>query len=230
MAPYDNGGNASQGVWGSVAAAAGDIGGSIISNIAGARSARRQARWQASMAGTAHQREVNDLRAAGLNPILSATGGNGAATPTGTMFTPENPMRGVGKTIMDAVLAKQQIKNSNADIAQKEALTKNIDEQTKTQFTQQSLNSAAAFRERTAGGLNLALFSKAFADAQHSSAAAENLRVQKGLGLAEYMKKRQQYKGYTVPILGEIMGMFDYLQKFIPLAPSSSTITTIKGE
>lgn len=39
--------------------------------------------WQKMMSDTAHQREVRDLMAAGLNPVLSAMGGNGAAVTSG---------------------------------------------------------------------------------------------------------------------------------------------------
>lgn len=47
------------------------------------RYAREQMNWQKEMSDTAHQREIADLRAAGLNPILTATGGSGASTPAG---------------------------------------------------------------------------------------------------------------------------------------------------
>lgn len=70
--------------WVPIAAAAA---GSAVSGMFNQESAEKNQDWQQMMSGTAHQREVADLRAAGLNPILSATGGRGASTPGGAQAT-----------------------------------------------------------------------------------------------------------------------------------------------
>lgn len=55
-----------------------------------AREAQKTRDWQERLANTAHQREVKDLLAAGLNPVLSAMQGSGSVTPSGATASGSN--------------------------------------------------------------------------------------------------------------------------------------------
>nr|WAE43460.1 MAG: DNA pilot protein [Microviridae sp.] len=91
--------------------------GTIWTNASNSANAQKQQDFQRSMSNTAHQREVADLRSAGLNPILSATGGNGASTPSGAMATMVDPGDFINKGVtayaqsQSAINTKAQTKN-----------------------------------------------------------------------------------------------------------------------
>lgn len=97
---------------------------------------------QKQAAQSAHQWEVADLKAAGLNPILSATGGNGANLPSVAVAQNANSE---APNIIGMMSALQGIRNQE----QQEKVLKAQEELLKTQ-SYRELDSATLLRAQTA--------------------------------------------------------------------------------
>lgn len=75
--------------------------------------ARDQMAFQERMSSSAHQRQMSDLRSAGLNPILSGKYG-GSSTPTGAMPKLENSFEKVMQAMQLQAQTEQALANASS--------------------------------------------------------------------------------------------------------------------
>lgn len=95
--------------------------------------AAKNRNWQEMLSNTAHQREVRDLMAAGLNPVLSAMNGNGASvgsgataqgvTSSGAKGDTDTSANGAIANLLGSILSAQtQIEAANINAKTQEAV------------------------------------------------------------------------------------------------------------
>lgn len=114
-------------------------------NTANAELARENTAFQERMSNTAYQRQVKDLEASGLNPMLAYVKGGGASTPTGTVLPMQNALAS-GVASAESVARTSRVPHEIGKITADTAYSR---AQTWLTQSQEALNFASADQKRS---------------------------------------------------------------------------------
>lgn len=171
--------------------------GSAVSSAFNVGESRANRRFQERMSSTAHQREVADLRAAGLNPLLSSKYG-GSSTPAGSMTQIENPLASapqagaeIGRAALSSPLIKAQVATqvSQADLNSAQAAKVRAETKLSGQsYEQFALMNPVLFKQALAN-LQSTTSSTAYTSSLTKKAVQEALQLQADLHKHSYLGK-----------------------------------------
>lgn len=196
--------------------------GSLVSGLFGKSSAQSQMDFQERMSNTAHQREVVDLRKAGLNPILSASHG-GASTPAGQTANMPNPGSDLGASVSSSARMmgielpalesniRQQAAQSESAYASAESNRANaVLSLTQAEAVQTDRNLKDATRRRieqlTAPEVGETLAHAALMKQQQSLSAASAKQVQADTALAKARLPKVEFESSTPSLALDAIG------------------------
>lgn len=132
--------------------------------------------WQTEMSNTAYQRQVADMKAAGINPMLAAMKGGGATTPSGGQgagFNASIPDINLGQTAQTAA----QIENIHAQTERTKAEQTEIEARTPTYAV--SMENVRAQTEAVLTGIEKTIAETGFIKQQtETSATQRDLNLQ----------------------------------------------------
>lgn len=148
--------------------------GTHLANKASAKSVQQQMDFQREMSNTAYQRSMEDMRKAGLNPILAYSQG-GASTPSGASYSASDALSSGVSSALAARKLSQELEIGDATIQNLRAQNSNLSEANAKLVAETNAVYHNMYKMDTEMRLNSALAASSVEDAKVKALTAKGL-------------------------------------------------------